>query len=158
MVYSKYGGLENAFISGFQHGDGAGRAIHDVRNTMLLATHAARSEKHLADPLKGSSAKRINMFLRWMVRRDTRGVDFGLWSSIAPANLSVPLDVHTGNTARALGLLQRTANDWKAVCELDDALRSFDSNDPVKYDYALFGLGVDPDLAGGTFQVNAGIR
>ena len=96
----------------------------------------------MADPLKGSAAKRINMFLRWMVRSDKRGVDFGLWKSIKPAQLSCPLDVHSGNVARKLGLLKRNQNDQKAVLELDTALRQLDALDPVKYDYALFGLGV----------------
>ena len=104
--------------------------------------HEKRSEKHVADPLKGSSAKRINMMLRWLVRRDKCGVDFGIWKKISPSNLSIPLDVHSGNTARKLGLLKRKQNDAKAVAELDLILRTFDGIDPVKYDFALFGLGV----------------
>jgi len=84
---------------------------------------------------------RLNMFLRWMVRKDNRGVDFGIWKSISPSILSCPLDVHSGNVARKLGLLSRKQNDAKAVAELDRVLRSFDSEDPVKYDFALFGLG-----------------
>lgn len=102
-----------------------------------------RSLKHLPDPQKGSAAKRINMYLRWMVRPATRNVDFGLWKEIPPAALSCPLDVHSGRVARSLGLLKRKQNDAKAVAELDKALRSFDPVDPVKYDFALFGLGVD---------------
>ena len=98
--------------------------------------------KHVSDPLKGSAAKRINMYLRWMVREDTLGVDFGLWKNISPALLSCPLDVHSGNVARKLGILKRKQNDGKAVSELDNALRKMDSLDPVKYDFALFGLGV----------------
>ena len=82
------------------------------------------------------------MFLRWMVRNNTSGVDFGLWKSHSPKNLSCPLDVHSGNVARKLGLLTRKQNDWKAVAELDQTLRKFDPEDPVKYDFALFGLGV----------------
>lgn len=85
---------------------------------------------------------RLNMFLRWMVRRDDRGVDFGLWRSVSPAALSCPLDVHSGNVARKLGLLSRKQSDAKAVAELDARLRGMDPHDPVKYDYALFGLGV----------------
>jgi len=81
------------------------------------------------------------MFLRWMVRKDNKGVDFGIWESISPSILSCPLDVHSGNVARKLGLLSRKQNDAKAVAELDKVLRSFDSEDPVKYDFALFGLG-----------------
>jgi uncharacterized protein (TIGR02757 family) len=98
--------------------------------------------KHVSDPMQGSAAKRINMFLRWMVRQDQKGVDFGIWKSISPASLSCPLDVHSGNVARKLGLLTRKQNDGKALAELDSALRKLDANDPVKYDFALFGLGV----------------
>ena len=102
----------------------------------------ARTRKHLPDPLKGSAAKKINMYLRWMIRKDDRGVDFGLWENISPSILSCPLDVHSGNVARKLGLLHRNQNDSKAVLELDNFLRSMDPHDPVKYDFALFGLGV----------------
>ena len=91
----------------------------------------------------GSTAKRLNMFLRWMVRSPERGVDFGLWKGISPSRLSIPLDVHTGNVARLLGLLRRKQNDWKSVEELDDRLRKQDVFDPVKFDFALFGLGID---------------
>ena len=100
-----------------------------------------RTEKHISDPLKGSAAKRLNMYLRWMIRNDKK-VDFGIWNSISPSQLSCPLDVHSGNVARKLGLLTRKQNDAKALTELDLALRNFDKNDPVKYDFALFGLGV----------------
>jgi len=96
----------------------------------------------VSDPLKNSAAKRINMFLRWMIRNDAAGVDFGIWKSLSPSQLSCPLDVHSGNTARKLGLLKRKQNDGKALIELDISLRKFDSEDPVKYDFALFGLGV----------------
>ena len=96
----------------------------------------------MSDPLKNSAAKRINMFLRWMVRQDSNGVDFGIWTSIKPSQLSCPLDVHSGNVARKLGLLKRNQNDAKALNELDKALRKLDPHDPVKYDFALFGLGV----------------
>ncbi|MFZ1695158.1 MAG: DUF2400 family protein, partial [Flavobacteriales bacterium] len=98
---------------------------------------------HVADPSKGSNAKRINMYLRWMVRPNDRGVDLGLWKRIALADLMVPLDVHTGRVARELGLLTCKQDDWKAVEELTAALRAFDAEDPVKYDIALFGLGVE---------------
>ncbi|MCE9540535.1 MAG: TIGR02757 family protein, partial [Bacteroidetes bacterium] len=89
-----------------------------------------------------SSAKRLNMFLRWMVRSDKRKVDFGIWKSISPSELMLPLDVHTGNVGRKLGLLKREQNDWKAVEEITETLRKFDKKDPIKYDFALFGLGV----------------
>jgi uncharacterized protein (TIGR02757 family) len=98
-------------------------------------------ERHVSDPFKGSAAKKLNMYLRWMVRKDNKGVDFGIWDSISPSILSCPLDVHSGNVARKLGLLKRKQNDAKAVAELDAVLRSFDRNDPAKYDFALFGLG-----------------
>ena len=103
--------------------------------------HEKRTEKHLSDVNRNSSAKRLNMFLRWMIRHDESGVDFGLWKNIPTAALMLPLDVHTGDVGRALGLLTRTQNDWKAVEEITAVLRSFDSNDPVKYDFALFGIG-----------------
>lgn len=144
-IYLDHGGLEQVFQSAFlKHADAAA-AIHEVRRLFLSVPHLPRSEKHLADPLAGASAKRINMFLRWMVRRDSRGVDFGLWKGIPMSMLSIPLDVHTGNTARRLGLLGRRSNDWKAVAELDRMLRKFDADDPVRFDYALFGIGVDPE-------------
>ena len=108
---------------------------------MLASPHEKRSEKHLSDPLKGSAAKRLHMFLRWMVRSARAGVDFGLWKSISPSELSLPLDVHTGNIARKLGLLKRKQNDRKALEELDLVLRKMDATDPVRYDFALFGLG-----------------
>jgi uncharacterized protein (TIGR02757 family) len=104
--------------------------------------HPARTVKHISDPFKGSAAKKINMYLRWMVRKDNRGVDFGIWDSISPSILSCPLDIHSGNVARKLGLITRNQNDSKAVFELDMNLRELDKNDPVKYDFALFGLGV----------------
>ena len=105
-----------------------------------------RSHKHVSSTYKNSSAKRLMMFLRWMVRKDRKGVDFGLWENIDPKNLSIPLDVHTGNISRKLSLIQRKQNDWKTVEELDSAIRKFDSADPAKYDFALFGLGVSGDF------------
>ena len=116
-------------------------ALHHFKKDFFELPHELRTEKHLADPLKGSAAKRINMYLRWMVRPNTSGVDFGLWKSMHPRNLSCPLDVHSGTVARKLGILNRKQNDAKAVFELDKQLRIMDSEDPVKYDFALFGLG-----------------
>jgi uncharacterized protein (TIGR02757 family) len=139
-IYQKYGGLESAFLR-----DGFGcmkDRIASFRRIFFELPGPERTRKHLADPSAGSSAKRINMFLRWMVRRDDRGVDFGLWQGFHPRELYCPLDVHSGNVARKLGLLQRNQNDWQAVEELTDNLRLLDQEDPVKYDYALFGLGV----------------
>jgi uncharacterized protein (TIGR02757 family) len=103
---------------------------------------ALRSVKHVSNVSKGSAAKRLNMFLRWMVRPNKEGVDFGLWSNIPPSALMLPLDVHTARVSRLLGLLKRKQNDWKAVEEVTANLRTFDPSDPVKYDFALFGLGV----------------
>jgi uncharacterized protein (TIGR02757 family) len=116
-------------------------AISAFKQRFFSIPHAARAEKHVSDPLAGSSAKRINMFLRWMVRKDKNAVDLGIWKNIAPAHLSIPLDVHSGNVARQLGMLTRKQNDARAVEELDTVLRKLDPTDPVKYDYALFGLG-----------------
>lgn len=120
-------------------------AIERFRNG-FLETEKHRSHKHISSPYKKSSAKRIIMFLRWMVRKDKRGVDFGIWENIDQKNLSIPLDVHTGNISRKLGLVFRTQNDWKTVEELDAAIRKFDETDPAKYDFALFGLGVTKEL------------
>lgn len=139
-IYRNRGGLEALFVP---EGDGGiRRAIGNFRQAALEVPHFPRSEKHLANPEAGSAAKRINMFLRWMVRSDDRGVDFGIWRSVDPASLICPLDVHTGRIARKLGLLTRKTNDWKAAEELTASLRAFDPSDPVKYDFALFGIGV----------------
>lgn len=105
-----------------------------------------RSGKHIANTYKNSAAKRLMMFLRWMVRQDKKGVDFGLWKNISPRFLSIPLDVHTANVSRKLGLLHRKQNDWKAVRELDEILRKMDNQDPAKYDFALFGLGESEEI------------
>ena len=146
-IYKEHGGLEFAFAKAYKQHHDLQRAITDVRSLFLsLPSFTARTKKHFSDPSRGSSAKRINMFLRWMLRRDDRGVDFGLWEGIPMSALSLPLDVHTGNIARQLGLLTRKQNDQKAVQELDAALRMLDPVDPVRYDYALFGIGVNKDL------------
>jgi uncharacterized protein (TIGR02757 family) len=140
-LYATYGGLEDAFLEEGRAGP-MDQAIHRFRQRFFEPRHQRRTRKHVADPVKGSNAKRINMFLRWMVRPNDRGVDLGLWTRIKPADLMVPLDVHTGRVARELGLLQRQQDDWKAVEELTGALRGFDPLDPVRYDIALFGIGV----------------
>lgn len=124
-----------------REGETLREGIARFRQSMTPAM-AARSLKHLADPMRGAAAKRLCMFLRWMVRPAARGVDFGLWTSIGPARLVVPLDVHTGRTARALGLLARRQDDWRAAAELTDALRQFAPDDPVRYDFALFSVGI----------------
>jgi uncharacterized protein (TIGR02757 family) len=102
-----------------------------------------RTRKHIPDPERGSSCKRLNMFLRWMVRKDGKGVDFGIWDSIKPSQLVCPLDVHVARVARRLGLLKREAADWRAAIELTENLRRLDPKDPVKYDFALFGMGIE---------------
>lgn len=138
-IYHNHHGLESVF-SKQQEGKTLQYTIHRVKRIFFEIPHPLRTTKHVSDPLKNSAAKRINMFLRWMVRNDGI-VDFGIWKSLSPTQLSCPLDVHSGNTARKMGLLTRKANDAKAVSELDVALRKMDPSDPVKYDFALFGLG-----------------
>lgn len=134
------GGLEKAFTEHPEHAGAFGRIAH-FRELFTQGDFPGRTQKHIANPLKNSSSKRLNMYLRWMVRADRKGVDFGIWNSISPSELHLPLDVHTGNVARKLGLLQRTQNDWKAVAEIQQTLVKMDANDPCKYDFALFGLG-----------------
>lgn len=138
-IYKHHGGLENVFSKDTT--TDLQQQISYFKQLFFELPHPSRTEKHISDPAKGSAAKRINMFLRWMCRRDNRGVDFGLWTKISPSILSCPLDVHSGNIARKLGLLTRKQNDQKALKELDISLRILDSSDPVKYDFALFGLG-----------------
>ena len=139
-IYVNHGGLEKVF-SNNAHLNLQDR-ISNFKKVFFEIDHPIRTTKHISDPLKGSSSKRLNMYLRWLSRKDTKGVDFGIWKSISPSELSCPLDVHSGNVARALGILNRKQNDQKALQELDAALRKFDPTDPVKYDFALFGLGV----------------
>lgn len=140
-IYKHHNGLEAVF-SRYAEKDSLQKAIHEFKKTFFALPHLQRTEKHVSDPMKNSAAKRINMYLRWMVRPDDTGVDFGIWKSLSPSQLSCPLDVHTGTIARKLGLIKRKQNDGKALVELDGCLREFDPNDPVKYDFALFGLGV----------------
>ncbi len=141
-IYINHGGLEAAFSTDFSIREtDVKNAITNFRTLFLNTTHLSRSEKHISNPSAKSSAKRLCMFLRWMVRKDKHGVDFGLWKSINPSQLCLPLDLHTGNVSRKLGLLNRTQNDWQAVEEITSVLRNFDKNDPIKYDFSLFGLG-----------------
>lgn len=139
-IFKNKGGLE-AIFRDYQTTNSLQPAIHELHNIFFELPHEKRTERHVSDPYKGSSAKKLNMYLRWMIRKDNKGVDFGIWDTISPSILSCPIDVHSGNVARKLGLLKRKQNDAKAVAELDNVLRSFDSEDPVKYDFALFGLG-----------------
>lgn len=147
QYYKQHHTLENAFIP-------LPSTLVPLPNTTepaLLAFHdlffslpdaPARTRKHIPTPARKSTCKRLNMFLRWMVRNDNKGVDFGLWKKIKPAQLLMPLDVHVDRIARRYGLLRREKSDWQAVLELTETLREFDAEDPVKYDFALFGLGV----------------
>jgi uncharacterized protein (TIGR02757 family) len=139
-IYARYGGLENAFSLSMNN-NVFSRIIH-FRKAFFELESMPRTGKHIADPARGSSAKRINMFLRWMVRRDQNGVDFGIWEEVKPVDLYCPLDIHSGKVARKIGLLNRKQDGWKSVEELTAALRLLDPNDPVKYDFALFGMGV----------------
>lgn len=152
--YQQHDTLEDAFLSTDLSG-----SDHTLQNTpmghFLDSFHTRfcsapffpeRTRKHVATPRRNSSCKRLNMFLRWMVRRDDRGVDFGLWNRIEPAQLVMPIDVHVERVSRKLGLMNRPATDWKAAVELTETLKQFDPADPVKYDFALFGLGVEGEM------------
>lgn len=140
-IYENHGGLESIFDK-HQGKDSMQNAITEFKKIFFEIPHLNRTEKHVSDPSKNSSSKRINMWLRWNCRKDNNGVDLGIWKSISPSKLSCPLDVHSGNVARKLSLLTRKQNDAKALAELDENLRKLDATDPVKYDFALFGLGV----------------
>lgn len=142
-IYSKHGGLESVFTNGYKTNQTIKESISSFRQIFFSAEHLPRTRKHVPDPQKGSAAKRINMYLRWMVRNDGNGVDFGIWKSIKTSDLLCPLDLHSGNVARKLGLLNRKNDDWQSVEELTANLRKFDPIDPVKYDFALFGTGVN---------------
>lgn len=140
-IYKNHNGLEAVFAKHQQSGS-MQKSISEFKTIFFESPHQNRTQKHISDPMNGSAAKRINMMLRWFCRQDNKGVDLGIWKSVSPASLSCPLDVHSGNVARKLGILTRKQNDGKAVAELDLKLREFDPDDPSKYDFALFGLGV----------------
>jgi uncharacterized protein (TIGR02757 family) len=142
-IYTNYNNMEEVILQGMEENGSLKEGLSHLRSVFFSLPHASRNEKHFADVMGGAAGKRLNMFLRWMVRKDNHGVDFGIWEKIDPAMLYIPLDLHSGNTARRLGLLTRKVNDWKAVEELTEILREFDPSDPVKYDFALFGLGVN---------------
>lgn len=144
-IYQQNNSLEPLFVlneneTNFYH------ALERFRANFFNKDYSHRSSKHVSSTYKNASAKRLMMFLRWMVRNDKKGVDFGIWNDIDAQFLSIPLDVHTGNISRKLNLIQRKQNDWKTVEELDFTLRKMDSKDPAKYDFALFGLGVSGDF------------
>ncbi|MBL0329283.1 MAG: TIGR02757 family protein [Bacteroidetes bacterium] len=143
-IYKNHNGLEGAFAPTLSNPipEQALQAISKFRNLFFSIDYPSRTKKHVSNPEENSSAKRLCMYLRWMVRNDKRGVDFGIWKDALPVSaLMCPLDVHSGNVARKLGVLKRTQNDWKVVEELTGNLRKLDAKDPVKYDFALFGLG-----------------
>lgn len=142
-ICTLHGSLGEWFQSAYEQSGDMRRVMADFRTLFFTPSHPQRSEKHLSSIEKGAACKRLNMYLRWMVRQDPHGVDFGYWSRIPASALYLPLDLHSGNVARALGLLERKQNDWKAVEEVMIGLREADPNDPVKYDYALFGVGVN---------------
>jgi uncharacterized protein (TIGR02757 family) len=139
--YKKYDSLETAFFPRKKMIVEEG--LHHFREYFFSFEHLRRTEKHIASPLQNSACKRLNMYLRWMVRNDKKGVDLGIWKNISPSSLVCPLDVHVSNVARRLNLLTRKQNDWEAAIELTENLKRFDRRDPVKYDFALFGSGVD---------------
>ena len=144
--YEHHESLESAFF--VHHTDGkkinntTDALIHFQQYFMSLEDAPQRTKKHISSPASGSTCKRLNMFLRWMVRKDQAGVDFGIWNAIKPSQLIIPIDVHVARIARTLGILTRPQTDWQAALELTDYCRTLDNNDPVKYDYALFSLGV----------------
>lgn len=140
-IYNRCEGLESLLSDSFNTG-GAFRAIEHLREALLSVPHEKRTEKHLSSPARGSAAKRLNMYFRWMVRHDDSGIDFGIWNSISASELVCPLDVHTGRVARLLGLLNDKYDNWTSAVNLTNSLKEFDSDDPVKYDIALFCAGL----------------
>lgn len=141
-IYTKHHGLEMCFNSTNIQSDTRNKIIN-FRKIFFELPHPERTTKHVSNPEQNSACKRINMYLRWMVRKDKCGVDFGIWENIKPAELLCPLDIHSGRVARKLELLTRKQDDWKATIELTQALKEFDPTDPIKYDFALFGIGVN---------------
>lgn len=142
QLCGRFGSLGGYFESRYRELGSIPALLADFRREFFRCDHAPRCEKHLSSIERGAACKRLNMFLRWMVRRDGRGVDFGLWPSIPMSALYLPLDLHAGNMARGLGILRRRQNDWRAVEEVTAALREFSAEDPVRYDFALFGAGI----------------
>ncbi|MEI7596077.1 MAG: TIGR02757 family protein [Bacteroidota bacterium] len=141
-IYLKHNGLENAFSDG----SSTKEKIINFRKLFFEKEHLNRTEKHISNVEKKAAAKRINLFLRWMIRKDKYGVDFGIWNNLQSKDLIIPLDVHSSNIARKFGLLNRVQNDWLSAELLTNSLKQFDKNDPFKYDFALFGMGVFNDI------------
>ena len=148
-VYKSHDSLESIFIGdGYDHQPNIEQALINFYEAFIgLPEFPNRTKKHVQNPLRNSACKRINMYLRWMVRKDDKGVDFGLWRHIHPRQLICPCDLHVDRVARRLGLIQRKQTDWKTALELTDRLRAFNPEDPVLYDFALFGLGIEEKLA-----------
>ncbi len=142
QILKEHGTLGNLFQSLYESSDDIKQVLTRFHNEFFKHKKPGRIRKHLSSPEKGSASKRMNMMLRWLARKDDRGVDFGIWDFIPESDLYLPLDIHTGRISRKLGILKRRSNDWKAVEEVTGVLRKFDPDDPVKYDFALFGLGI----------------
>lgn len=144
-IINEWGSVGNYFETRYEeHGD-LRPVFSDFRRDFFAVEHDPHCEKHLSSIDKGAACKRLCMYLRWFVRHDDRGVDFGLWRRIPMSALYMPLDIHTGRMGRNLGLLGRKQSDWKAVEELTASLRELHADDPVRYDYSLFGLGISGD-------------
>lgn len=142
-ICEEYGSIGKLMVDLYKREGSIPALLSSFRTRFLVCDHNPHCEKHISSIDKGAACKRLNMYLRWMVRRDNNGVDFGLWREIPSSALYLPLDVHSGNVARALGILSRKQNDWKAVAEVTTKLREFDADDPVRYDFALFGAGIE---------------
>ena len=142
-IYKNHGGLRSVFYNGYKKNQNIKESIIHFRNVFFSIPQQTRTQKHIANVQKNSAAKRLNLFLMWLIRKDKIGVHFGLWNEFNTADLMLPLDVHTAKMSRALELLARKQNDWKAVEELTNNLKQFDPKDPVKYDFAIFGLDLD---------------
>lgn len=142
-ICAKYGSLGKLIVQLYSQSQSIPNVLSEFRSQFLSYDHLPHCEKHISSIDKGAACKRLNMYFRWMIRRDNNGVDFGLWQEIPMSALYLPLDVHSGNVARSLGILKRKQNDWKAVAEVTEALRQFDPIDPVRYDFALFSAGIE---------------
>ena len=142
-MFERFGGIGEFVESRYEATGSMAQVLSDFRREFFACDHNSHCEKHLSSIDKGAACKRLNMYFRWFVRRDERGVDFGEWRKVPMSALYLPLDVHTGNMGRALGLLSRRQSDWKATVEITESLREFDAEDPVRFDFSLFGAGID---------------
>lgn len=145
-VYDNHGGIGQFFQNSYAQSQDLRLALSEFRSVFLGDGAPSRTSRHVSNIDKGATCKRLLMYLKWMVRKDNLGVDFGIWDKIPSSALYLPIDVHSGNTARLLGLLERKQNDWRAVEEITSVLREFDANDPVQYDFALFCAGIYGEL------------